>query len=357
MEEKEKNEYLKKIKDKFPLNVVIEKLNNLKNLKVLVIGDTIIDEYVFTIPKGRASKDPILSLHFIKSELYAGGILAIANHIADFVEKIDLISILGDNNRNEEFIKNSLSKNIKTKFFTKKDSPTIKKKRYIDYIRNGKLFKLEYINDYPVDKETENEIISYLKEELPKYDIVVVGDFGHGFINENIVKVLEQYSKFLAANVQTNSANMGFNYITKYDKIDYLTTNENEVRFAFSDPYGSFSDMIKKLKKNTKFRNILFTEGKIGSRYVKNENEYLGPSLTENVIDVVGAGDAVFAITSLLSYNDIDGELLTFISNGVGALAVNIMGNKENVKKENLIKFIEKLFDKEEKEDIQNELG
>lgn len=333
-------EYIQEVKKKFPLDSINKELDKLKDLNVLVIGDTIIDEYVFTMPKGRAIKDPILSLDFIKSERYAGGILAIANHIAGFTNGLSLVTILGDHRREEDFIKKSLNKNISTKFFTKKESPTTNKKRFIDHLRNGKLFKVEYINDESIDEETESKLIDYLKEELPKYDLIIVGDFGHGFITDNIVKVLQEHSKFLAANVQTNSANLGFNYITKYKKIDYITTNENEIRLTLSNRFGDSSKVINELKENVQFKDILLTQGVEGCLYVRNGKIYSGPSLTKDVKDVVGAGDTVFAITSLLSYNAIDGELLIFIANCVGAISVNTMGNKDRVTKESLLKFI-----------------
>jgi len=335
--------YIESVKSKFPLSFIAQKLNTIKNLKVLVIGDSILDEYVFTFPKGRAIKDPILSLGFVKNERYAGGILAIANHVAGFADNVDLITLLGDINRNEDFIKQNLNTKINVKFFTKKNSPTTHKKRYIDHIRNGKLFKVEFLDDKPVDQETEQEIISYLKETLPKYDLVVVGDFGHGFINNEIVKTLEDHSKFIAANVQTNSSNMGYNYITKYNKINYLTSNENEIRLALSERFADTEELVQKLRSTTDFKNFLLTQGSAGCLYIKDEEQYSAPSLTNKIRDVVGAGDAVFAITSLFAYLQSDGSLLPFIANCVGGIAVNIMGNKEPITRENLMSFIEGL--------------
>lgn len=335
--------YLEELKIKFPLDSIIKVFDEIKNLKVLLIGDTILDEYVFTFTKGRAIKDPILSLDFIKSECYPGGILAIANHVAEFIDNLSLITILGENERKEEFIKDNLNKKIKTKFFTKKNSPTTNKKRYIDSVRHSKLFKVEYLDDNPIDQETEDRIVEHLKEELPKYDIVIVGDFGHGFISQEIIKTLEKHSKFLAANVQTNSSNAGFNYVTKYNRIDYLTSNENEIRLAFADRFGSLLDITDKLKEKSQFKSILLTKGKLGSTYIKNNGVWSGPSLTEEIRDVVGAGDAVFAITSLLNYNDLDGKLFVFLANCIGAMAVKIMGNEKSISKENLIKFIGEL--------------
>lgn len=336
--------YLDSTKKKFPPTAIKSVLDRLVKLKVLVIGDTIIDEYVFTNPKGRAIKDPILSLDFLRSEMYAGGALAIANHISQFTPNVSLITLLGDFESKEDFVVQSLNRNVSVKVFTKRNSPTTVKKRYIDYVRNGKLFKVEYINDKPLDEDTETEIANYLKLELPKYDLAVIGDFGHGFIGKKIVDVLEKHSKFLAANVQTNSSNMGFNYITKYNRLDYLVSNDSEIRLAMSDRFGDLPDVMEKLRQRTAFRNILLTIGKEGCRYIKNNHCLSAPALTQTVKDVVGAGDAVFAVTALLSYNDGNEELLAFIANCVGAMAVNIMGNKESITKPGLMNFVESVY-------------
>ncbi|MFH1850467.1 MAG: PfkB family carbohydrate kinase [archaeon] len=333
--------YIAGIRQKFPPKLIRGHLNKLKPLKALVIGDAIVDEYVFTMPKGRANKDPILSLDFISSEKYAGGILAIANHAAQFVDNLDLITVLGDQRRDEEFITKSLGRNINARFFTKKKSPTIRKTRYVDHVRKGKLFKVEYINDEPIDADTEKQIISYMKDRLPTYDLVILGDFGHGFITPGIAQAIEMHAKHICANIQTNSANMGFNYVTKYSRIDYLTTNDGELRLALADRHGSINDLISRLRERVAIPRILLTLGVRGCIYYDESSCSEGPCLTNRIVDVVGAGDAVFAITSLLNYVRLDKDLLVFLANCIGAIAVNIIGNERPVTSEELIKFAE----------------
>lgn len=335
------DDYVKNVKERFPQKIVLDELNRLKGLKVLVIGDSIIDEYVFTKPKGRAVKDPILSLDFIRSERYPGGIMAIANHISNFVDNLSMITLVGDYNSNKKFIRKTLNKKIKIKFFTKKNSPTCVKKRYIDYLRGGKLMKVEYINDENIDKKTEQKIVSYLRKELPRYDLVIVGDFGHGFITAGVVKALEKYSKSLSANIQTNSSNMGFNYITKFSRLDYLGSNEQEVRLAMGERFADLEVLLHNLKKRTRFRNILLTRGMFGCMYISDSQKiYTGPALTNDIKDVIGAGDAVFAVTSLLNHIKADGDMIIFLANVIGGVAVSTMGNKKDISKRRIMGFI-----------------
>jgi bifunctional ADP-heptose synthase (sugar kinase/adenylyltransferase) len=181
-----KMEHVVKNIDKNDLDKIRYYLDKIKQLKILIIGDTIIDQYVFVRPKGRAIKDPILSTEYVDEESYAGGILAIANHVSSYVKGVKVITVVGDKDDKLGFINSSLDKNVVIYPFTKSDSQTTTKKRYIDGYKNNKLFKIEYINDRPISKGLTNEIIDYLNQELSRYDMVIVGDFGHGFINQEL---------------------------------------------------------------------------------------------------------------------------------------------------------------------------
>src|SRR3989344_7929704 len=101
-------EYIQKIKAKFSMRDIEELFHKLQPLKVMVIGDIIIDEYCFVYPKGRAKKDPMLSTEFKYEEVYAGGILAVANHLSSFVSSIKLVTLIGDRENRLDFVQKSL---------------------------------------------------------------------------------------------------------------------------------------------------------------------------------------------------------------------------------------------------------
>ncbi|MFC1768264.1 PfkB family carbohydrate kinase [Nanoarchaeota archaeon] len=337
-------EYINSIKKTISVDEIQSLLESFKDLKVLVIGDTIIDHYFFTHLKGRATKDPILSVEYKYDEVYAGGILAIANHLSDFVSSITLVTLIGDQRNKLDFIQSALKSNIKPKLFTKKDSPTTVKKRYVNQSRGTKLFKVEYINDRPIDDTLSNEILQYLDQELPKADLVIIGDFGHGFINPQIRKKLEQSSKFLSANVQSNSANMGYNYFSSYEKLDFLTLKEEELRLPLRMRYEKINEVIDESYKKYNFKKFSVTLGQGGSIHIKDGTQFFAPILTTNVKDTIGAGDALFSITSLLAYKNSDPRLLAFMGNVSAGIAVNIVGNKESVTKEKIMNFVKGVY-------------
>ena len=340
--------YIKEIFSKFKYEQIKAILGKAKDCKVLVIGDTIIDQYTFVNIKGRAIKDPILSVGFINEEIYAGGIIALANHLSSFVSEVKLITLLGDQeicpDVNLIKIADSLKDNVKLKYFIKENSPTVIKKRFVDAYRKNKLFKIEYMNDTPLNIEITQEILQYLNEEIPKYDLVIVGDFGHGFINSAIRRKIEEKSKYLAVNVQSNSANMGFNYLTNYQKANFRTCDEVELRLPIAKRFISLEDVSHEISEKFNLKNFIVTQGNKGCIYYNEGKLIRAPIVINTVKDSVGAGDALFAITSLLAYLNVDPELLPFLGNCAGGMAANIMGNKESITKEGLLKFIEQLF-------------
>ena len=338
-------EYLKTIKDKFNYEEFSKKLDYSKNLKALIIGDSIIDQYVFVSPKGRAVKDPILSAQFKEEESYAGGTLAIANHLSSYINRIKLVTLIGDQNSKLDFINNSLSKNSELEYFIKENSPTTIKRRYIDGYRNNKLFKVEYINDQPISEKLSKEIVDYLSGELPKQDIVIVSDFGHGFINNSIRKVLEEKSSFLSANIQSNSSNLGYNYINHYKNLDFIVMNEDELRLPLMMRFEDINETMFKFYEKFKFEKFLVTMGKGGCLFFNKGEIYGGPALIKKVVDTVGSGDAVFSIVSPFAYLNVDNEMVPFIANCAGAIKSEYMGNKEKVSKDKLIKFIKEIYD------------
>jgi len=333
-------DYLVDFKKRYTSDEVISCINGLKDAKVLVIGDTIIDEYHYCRPLGKSSKSPTISTIFLNGEAYAGGVLAIANHLEQYAGKVELVTVLGSQHTQEKIIEKNLSPGVERKFFYRSDSPTNTKRRYIDTYLNIKLFEVTFINDKFLDLSLEAEIINYLKTRIHEFDFILISDFGHGFITPGLQQFLQDSGKFIAVNAQTNSNNYGFNYITKYRNAGYISIDEKELRLPFGDNYGKIEDLIEKLSKITGCNDITITLGQSGSMFYSGGNYYTSPAFASAVKDSVGAGDALLSITSLLKYKEVPAELIPFIGNCMGTLAVEIIGNEHPVYKKDLTRFI-----------------
>lgn len=95
--------FLNNIKKDFDVNHFVSLFDEISKKKVLVVGDIILDEYQFVKPIGKASKSPIITAIKGDAEIYAGGVLAVANHVADFVDEVILVTTYGKNKDKDYF--------------------------------------------------------------------------------------------------------------------------------------------------------------------------------------------------------------------------------------------------------------
>ncbi|MDI6735207.1 MAG: PfkB family carbohydrate kinase [bacterium] len=341
---KELDEFLVNFTQRFNITEVIGSLTKIQDIRILIIGEPIIDEYHFCSLLQRASKAPTIATRWISSEEYAGGSLAVANHLAGFIKDVGLIGLLGRENSREEFIRQNLKPNVKFFPCFREDGATVIKVRFLEKVFSQKIFEVQYFNDYPINGEVEKGIINLLKELMSSYDMVISADFGHGFITPKIVNMLCQEAPYLVVMAQSNSSNLGFNPITKYSRADYIVIDHPEIRLACHDQHGDLEPLIKKISKELKCSRINVTLGHEGTLYCCHGTFYRVPVASWKVVDTIGAGDAVLAITSPLTYLNLDPELVAFIGNCAGALAVQYLGNKESIDPAHLKKLIETLM-------------
>ncbi len=337
----ETKKFLKDFSSKYTFSDILERLNRLQNLKVLLIGDGIIDEYHYCESMGKSAKAHLVVSRYLNHEVFLGGAFAIANHVAGLCEKVHLVTLVGSVDSREKFILGGLKPNVEAKLFHQTDRPTIVKKRYVNQYLNQKLFEINYLNDKYIEGKAESDVMDYLKTVIDGYDLVLVSDFGHGFITKNMIEMLGALSKKIAVNTQTNSANVGYNLITKYNSPDFVCLDEPELRLVAQDKHANIEDIAAKIARSINANHLIVTLGKKGSFGITQENEInRTPVFSSKIIDTVGAGDAFFAFTSLCFARNMPLDMVSVIGNAAGALAVQIVCNKKSVEKHELLEFI-----------------
>jgi len=337
--------YLEDFKKHYSARDILKKLETLKKLKVLVIGDVIIDEYHSCRAIGMASKSATLNAQYLGEEKYAGGALAVANHIAGFCSDVHLITCLGSQNPQREFIESSLKENISTTFVIRDDAPTTVKRRFVEPFKVQKMFEVTYLNDSPLPKEAEDELFRRVSEVYGQYDAILVCDFGHGMIGRNTAGFLSSLKANIALNAQTNSANFGHNPVTKYSRGNFICLDERELRLALSDKYSDIEGLVGRLRGVMEAGMVTVTRGQHGSRvFPVYGNASDTPVFTKEVVDTVGAGDAFFAVAAPCALSGFDPSIIGFLGNAAGAIASGIIGNKESVDPVVLAKYVETLL-------------
>jgi rfaE bifunctional protein kinase chain/domain len=337
--------FLKEFRIRYSSLDAVGAISSLNDLRVLVIGETILDEYVYGDTLGKAGKEPILALRYLSHETHAGGSVVIANHLADFCSRVDLCTYLGMENPQEDFVRDKLKKNVRPHFFYKYGSPTIVKRRFVEKYSVTKLLELYEMNDTPMAGHEEDELCQKLETLLPECDVVIVADYGHGLMTQRVIDVLCRKARFLSVNTQINAANNGYHTISRYPRADYICLHEGEVRLDQRDRFGKLDDLVVNLSKRLDTRLVMVTQGKHGSLlYSRNDGFSHCPAFAVKIVDRVGAGDSVLAISSLCVARSLPTDLIGFISNMVGAQAVAIVGNRSSIDKNKLLHGIEAIL-------------
>ncbi len=339
-------EHIEKFKIKGGMDYFNKLLKKIEKLNILFIGDTIIDQYDYVDILGKSSKETIIATQYHSSEVFAGGVVASAGHLSNFTNNIRIISAVGAQDPNNHVIKKVLDKSIIFDAVELNNRPTVRKQRFVDQSYFKKMFEVYYMDDSPLTISEKKDILDKVGRYLKKADLVIVNDFGHGLIFEELIDLICNNSKFLSLNSQTNSGNRGYNYINKYSKADYVVIDEPEFRLAAQDKHMALSKLAnKKMSELINSNYFIVTMGKRGCLAFKNNKLVSSmPAITNKVVDTVGAGDAFFSITSPFAAVGADLDDLCFIGNIAGAMKVDILGHRKFLEKTKILKYIETLL-------------
>ena len=341
----ETKQYLSNFKRKYSLNDVIGSIKSVSDLNVLVIGDAIVDEYHYTHPLGQTGKYNVLSVKYRDKERFAGGSIAVANHCAGFTKDVTLFTGLGEIHSHEEFIRSKMKENIESEFFYFSNSPTLVKRRYVDE-DNCKLFEVYFYEDMPVQKDLNQKACQWLDKHIQDFDVVVVPDFGNGFITDEMVAVISEKARFLAVNTQLNSGNRGYHVISRYPRADFISLNEPELRIAAHNRHGDLEEIAEEVGARLDAKYIAITRGKLGIEMFDRDSahRYQVPALSTKVVDRIGAGDAFLSIAGILLGGNVDARLAAFVGSAASALDVQIVCNRESVESPALFKYVTTLM-------------
>jgi rfaE bifunctional protein nucleotidyltransferase chain/domain len=302
--------YLETARRRGFLDSILAGFERADKLRIAFIGETIIDEYKYVKPLAKPSKEFILATVAVTEERFEGGVMAAAKH--------------GD----------WLNKSITT------SEETITKTRFVDADFSRKLFEV-----YSARRIENGLDYEWLAEEIEHSDLCIVYDFGHGLLGEKGRKLLNK-AKFLAVTAQSNAGNWGYNSVKKYVHADYVCVDEPEARMAAGDQDGPLLGIMTKLSQHTKAKTVTVTRGRYGSTSYAPS---LGPprevpAFADSGFDTMGAGDAFLAVAAPLLAVGLDTEMAAFAGNVAGGLKTAILGHRQHVGRNDIVKNLEWLL-------------
>ena len=341
----ETRDFLERFGAKWPVKEIHRIVESLAGLKVLVIGDAIIDQYHYVSPLGQTGKGNALAVRYESEEQFAGGSLAVANHIARFASEVTLVTGLGDVDSHEDFIRSKLQTNVTPVFSRFDNAPTVTKRRFVDNDL-AKLFEVYFFQESPSLRQDGLDVCDWLGQHAAGFDVVVAADFGNGFISDGMIRVLCDKARFLAVNTQINSGNRGYHVINRYPRADFVSLNEPELRLAAHNRHGTLEEVGRAVAEKAGASHLAVTRGTRGVMMLDPRSGELHriPALSSRVIDRVGAGDAFLSLAALCLGKGVAADAAAFIGSVAAAMDVQIVCNREPIDPVGLRKYVATLL-------------
>jgi len=338
----ELREFLALFRRRHTLSEVLAVLEAMSKLRVLLVGDTILDDYCYCSVLGLSSKYPAITVKRGATDTFPGGILAIANHVAQFTARVDLLTVLGK--PETAWAEASLAPAVRPHFFFSA-SETMRKLRYFEAPSFAKLLEVYNTDETAVPPEEEEAYLGRLEPLAAENDFILAADFGHGAITPRLRRFLCDEARFLAVNTQCNAGNNMMNTISQYDRADYVSITEGELRRDRHDRRSHLRALTVEAARRLRARYFVTTRGRHGLCVGQPDGWFIeSPALTIKTTDTVGAGDAVLSLGALAAYVGAPVELVALFGNAAGALAAQTIGNSAPVTRPAFEKFITSLL-------------
>ena len=304
---------------------------NFHRSNLLIIGDTIVDQYVACDALGMSAEAPVIVARELYNTEYLGGAGIVASHIKAIGAKCTYISVVG-NDQAGKFTEKTLKKlNIKNILIRDISRPTTYKIRYM--IEKQKMFRVSRLKEHDISKEIEDQVIDNIKSISSDINGIIVSDFVYGVITPRILETINLISKQkqlpVFGDLQCSSQ---IGNILKFKNFNTLFPTEREARTSLNNKDDGIERIANKILTHTNSRNLILKLGAEG--FVAYHEQPDGfvlrehfTALTSNPIDVTGAGDSLLAgiATSLC----MGGSFMeaSVIGSCMAALAVEKIGN------------------------------
>lgn len=279
--------------------------HSFKTLKVCVVGDLIIDEYITCQPLGMSQEDPTIVVTPIDATKFIGGSGIVAAHAAGLGASVHYVAVTGQDSQRVFALEELAAAKVNPILFIDESRPTTLKQRYRC---NGKsMLRVSHLHQGAISLALQQQISEELEKALHDSDLLVFSDFNYGCLPQPLVDNLITFAKsrgvIVAADSQSSSQ---VGDISRFKGMDLLTPTEHEARISTRNREDGLVVLAEQLRQQASAANILLKLGEEGL-LIHAGNSKTGDWMTDRVDalnsapkDVAGAGDSLL-ITSAMA--------------------------------------------------------
>lgn len=303
----------------------IERLINLKNKKVLVFGDYMVDKYVFGKVNRISPEAPVPVIEVESEQLKLGGSGNVINNLISLGTNVRVLGCIGYDTPGEFIMNSFINDKIDTNYFKQySEIKTIQKTRIVSKKQQFMRIDEEIIEELPNDyyiyiKKNINEILSDI-------DSIIISDYAKGAVNQKFAQLVIQNAKLL--NIPIIIDPKGNNY-EKYKGATLCTPNMKELQEVTKTKISSEEDIFKygkNLVQHLDLENLIVTRSEDGMSLITHNTKKDFPAIAKEVIDVSGAGDTVVATIAVLKALDFDIDEICILANLAASVVVSKFG-------------------------------
>ena len=308
--------------DKEKLLRIIEQFGN---KKILVIGDVMLDKYIWG-EVSRVSPEAPVQVVKVEKESYApGGAANVASNVASLNGATYMIGLVGEDQANKVLISELKSRQINTDGMVEdKNRPTIQKVRVVG--KGQQLLRFDYEDSGYLDEGMEKKIFDFVLKRIQNIDAIIISDYAKGIITKNLaeslIRLANEKKKIIVVDPKPKHKNF-------YKNATLITPNNNEACEMLNVEEKNDNDIIKVGKTLLENLNaaLILTRGEKGMAIFEKNSEITNiPTKAKEVYDIVGAGDTVVATLALALASNATLKEAATIANYAAGITVGKVG-------------------------------
>lgn len=311
---------------------MIKRLKEFQKLKICVIGDSIVDEYIDCQALGMSQEDPTIVVTPLNSVRFIGGSAIVAAHAKSLGATVHYYSPVGSDEAAEYLTEKLKDYGVHSELFPEEGRPTTVKQRY--RASNKTLLRVNHLRQHSISEKTQERIQQRLFEAISSSNLVIFSDFNYGALPQLLVDQIQQYciqnNIPMVADSQCSSQ---VGDISRFHHTTLVTPTEREARIALKDYDSGLVVLGRKLCIQSHIKNIIITLGEEGALIYSNEEKHAElhtdrlPAFNSSPRDPAGAGDSLFTVSSMVLATGGDIWEASYLGSVAAACQTSRIGN------------------------------
>ncbi len=316
----------------FTMRELKETLAKFNGLRVAVVGDLIIDDYIACDPLGMSQEDPTIVVTPVLQERFVGGAGIVAAHARGLGAEVSFFSVTGKDEVARYSEEKLAEYGVKSFLFEDESRPTTLKQRFR---ANGKtLLRVSHLRQHDVTKDIYRKMLASLKKVIAETDLLVFSDFNYGALPQPFVDGIHELCRERKVKMVADSQSSSqVGDVSRFKGMMLITPTEREARLAVRDFNSGLVVLAESLRKKSETQNVIITLGQEGLLVHSSGNSKRAweddrlPAMNTSPKDSAGAGDSLLTCSAMALTVGADIWQSAYLGSVAAACQVGRIGN------------------------------